>query len=169
MLLLLASSKCRVAFLSRQVHSVTGTGPLRVLFFGRDQFSCTTFQQLHDAKGGPSSNQSDILAHPTGVDVWTTLDIVTTEDEWIGRNRKTLSVCECTDFCWSFLGLTPPHSSLEDSWDRFRSPRSYSTVRRRQSPQLEGPFMRGDDGPFHSLKLLHRFLSRSTNDRHITF
>ncbi|KAG8972410.1 Methionyl-tRNA formyltransferase [Tulasnella sp. 425] len=56
-------------------YYTTGAGPLNILFFGRDDFSCKTLEQLWSAR-----------------DVWRSIHLVTTEDEHIGRGRKTLSV-----------------------------------------------------------------------------
>ncbi|KAI0332831.1 Formyltransferase [Cubamyces sp. BRFM 1775] len=53
----------------------TGTDPFKVLFFGRDEFSCGVFQQLYEAK-----------------DVWQDLQIVTQPDAKTGRRGSKLSI-----------------------------------------------------------------------------
>lgn len=35
----------------RRLYTSTGSGPLRIIFFGRDEFSCATFEELHKAQG----------------------------------------------------------------------------------------------------------------------
>ncbi|KAG8948214.1 Methionyl-tRNA formyltransferase [Tulasnella sp. 419] len=47
-----------------------GDGPLKILFFGRGEFSCDSFKELYHAN-----------------DVWKTIDIVTTPDELIDKKR----------------------------------------------------------------------------------
>lgn len=47
----LQTQPCRSREISRHLHARTDSGPFNVLFFGRDEFSCTVIKQLHAAKG----------------------------------------------------------------------------------------------------------------------
>ncbi|KAK0449754.1 formyl transferase [Desarmillaria tabescens] len=50
----------------------------KILFLGREEFSCIVLRELFAAQ-----------------DVWTSLDVATNPDERVGRRGSRLSVCEC--------------------------------------------------------------------------
>ncbi|EPQ52095.1 Formyltransferase [Gloeophyllum trabeum ATCC 11539] len=64
-----------VANARRCLQTVLCEEPFKVLFLGRDEFSCLVLEQLHKAK-----------------DVWQELEIVTQPDEKVGRRGSQLSV-----------------------------------------------------------------------------
>ncbi|KAI0042710.1 Formyltransferase [Auriscalpium vulgare] len=61
-------------------YSVARPEPFKILFFGRDEFSCTVFRELYSAR-----------------DVWQHISIVTHPDEWVGRRRSKPSVSPLKD------------------------------------------------------------------------
>ncbi|VDB91011.1 unnamed protein product [Peniophora sp. CBMAI 1063] len=76
--MLLAQRRSRLLYcIRRKSHSQARYvhAPFRVLFFGRDEFSCSILKRLHD--------------EPT---LYETLTVATTPDIYIGRNRDILSV-----------------------------------------------------------------------------
>ncbi|KAI0056221.1 Formyltransferase [Artomyces pyxidatus] len=54
---------------------------LKILFFGRDQFSVSVFGELYAAK-----------------DLWDNITIVTQPDQWVGRRKSLLSVSPLKEF-----------------------------------------------------------------------
>ena len=82
----------------RQYRSYSSATPdaFKVLFFGRDEFSCLVLQQLLQSKGehiyiyyvlGSTSNPLRTL------DVWHDIQVVTQPDTRVGRRRSQLSIC----------------------------------------------------------------------------
>ncbi|KAL1758525.1 formyl transferase [Schizophyllum commune] len=61
--------------LTRFITTGCTAGPFKILYMGRDEFSCSVFKHLHDAK-----------------DVWQELHIATHPDEHVGRRGSQLSV-----------------------------------------------------------------------------
>ena len=81
--------------LTRLITTGSTSERFKILYMGRDEFSCSVFKHLHDAKGilwrayRPPPFGS--LTHPT--DVWQELHIATHPDEHVGRRGSQLSVC----------------------------------------------------------------------------
>ncbi|KAL1662605.1 formyl transferase [Schizophyllum commune] len=61
--------------LTRLITTGSTSEPFKILYMGRDEFSCSVFKHLHDAK-----------------DVWQELHIATHPDEHVGRRGSQLSV-----------------------------------------------------------------------------
>ncbi|KAF9043563.1 Formyltransferase [Hymenopellis radicata] len=67
----------RPAWSSVRYYSVSQTVPekFKILFLGRDEFSCTVFKELHGAE-----------------DLWESIDIITNRDERVGRRGSIVSI-----------------------------------------------------------------------------
>jgi hypothetical protein len=87
--------------------------PFNILFFGRDEFSCTVFKHLHAAPGKSTHNrvhypyQDSRRTETPASDVWKQLHVATKSDEKVGRRRSQLSVCPSSVSAFFIL----PHAS----------------------------------------------------------
>lgn len=117
------SRSCRV---SR--HTIAAD-PLKVLFFGRDEFSCIVLEHLFRAQGMMSPSRctnrtSECLAC---IELWSSIDVVTTPDVRVGRRGSKLSICEfwCAYFVFAFNEIRSVDSTTEDL---------------ERTPQCSGPY-----------------------------
>ncbi len=87
----------------RRINSKPPSEPFKILFFGRDEFSCAVFERLHAAQGlSTALHQCQKCKCLTGLicrtsctcaDVWQGICIATHPDERVGRRGSQLSVC----------------------------------------------------------------------------
>lgn len=80
--------------LGRQYSGISN--PFKILFLGRDEFSCTVLRHLHSAQGmcfEPWFTRFNTHDFPL-IDVWSSIDIVTTPDLRVGRRGSKLAVCK---------------------------------------------------------------------------
>lgn len=68
----------------------------KILFMGRDEFSCLVFRELYAARGKLFlSHAQHCIAFTWVPDVWDRIVIATNPDEKTGRRGSQLSICEC--------------------------------------------------------------------------
>jgi hypothetical protein len=84
---------------TRGLKSLALGRQFRILFMGRDEFSCLVLAELFKAKG--MSNRPSCISHQNIflrliklVDVWEEIIIATQPDMYVGRRKSILSVCK---------------------------------------------------------------------------
>ncbi|KAL1689835.1 formyl transferase [Schizophyllum commune] len=109
--------------LTRFITTGSSSEPFKILYMGRDEFSCSVFKHLHDAK-----------------DVWQELHIATHPDEHVGRRGSQLSVSPLKTLGQS-LGVPIyeiPHAKPEfKAWNVNAPPSSQNALTSRNAPSSQ--------------------------------